>query len=378
LLLVSVVTVVFTLGYAAWMWYCYSGWRDMTGFKLSDNYVPSVSMTVIVPARNESDCIGRCISAILSQNYPDDLLQVIIADDHSEDDTAAVALQSGAGRVEVLRLSEAAGPSGLYKKKAIEMAVAQATGKLIVTTDADCTAGQEWLRTIAFQYESDRPKLMAGPVIFAPAQSLFERFQALDFAGMMVITGATIHQHFYVMCNGANLAYEREAFLAVDGYRGVDKHPSGDDMMLMHKIAKRYSGEIAFLKSKSAVVQTAPMSQLDEFLQQRFRWTSKASGYQDKRVSAVLAMVYVYNWLLLIATIAACFHVPAFAWVLPVWGVKLFSDFLILRAGSSYFGQPELMRVFWPAQIIHLLYIVVVGTLGNILPYTWKGRKVNR
>jgi chlorobactene glucosyltransferase len=47
-------------------------------------------VTVIVPARNEVDNIGRCVRSLLTQDYPSQRLNVIVVDDHSTDDTAAI------------------------------------------------------------------------------------------------------------------------------------------------------------------------------------------------------------------------------------------------------------------------------------------------
>jgi len=41
------------------------------------------------------------------------------------------------------------------------------------------------------------------------------------------------------MCNGANLAYEKQAFFDVNGFEGIDDVASGDDMLLMHKLFKK-------------------------------------------------------------------------------------------------------------------------------------------
>lgn len=122
---------------------------------------------------------------------------------------------------------------------------------------------------------------------------------------------------------------------------------------------------------------TPPIPALGDFLQQRFRWTSKSSGYSDRRVSAVLALVFLFNVSLLIASVGAFFRQELICWLLPVWLLKLAADYLVLRAGAVFFGQGRLLRTFFPSQVMHVLYIVFVGTLGNILPYRWKGRKVN-
>ena len=47
-------------------------------------------VSVIIPARNESHQIKRCLSGVLSQTYPHDRLEIIVVDDNSTDDTAEI------------------------------------------------------------------------------------------------------------------------------------------------------------------------------------------------------------------------------------------------------------------------------------------------
>ena len=47
-------------------------------------------VAIVVPARNESFNIRRCVESLLGQRYPRTLLRVIVVDDHSADDTAAI------------------------------------------------------------------------------------------------------------------------------------------------------------------------------------------------------------------------------------------------------------------------------------------------
>ncbi|MDE2373659.1 MAG: glycosyltransferase, partial [Hyphomicrobiales bacterium] len=47
-------------------------------------------MTVIVPARDEAANIGPCLQALVTQDYPASRLRVLVVDDHSADDTAAI------------------------------------------------------------------------------------------------------------------------------------------------------------------------------------------------------------------------------------------------------------------------------------------------
>src|SRR3954454_828187 len=108
-------------------------------FKPSTTLSPSTFFTVIIPARNEEDQIGRCVESVLSQNYPLHLFEVIVADDFSTDNTAGVirSLQPEFPNLHLLQLQKLLNQKQLnsYKKKAIELAIESAKGDWIVTTD---------------------------------------------------------------------------------------------------------------------------------------------------------------------------------------------------------------------------------------------------
>jgi len=80
-----------TLIYGAFMMWCVIGWRKIKMFRpVPGNYKTLVS--VIVPARNEEHAITDCLDAIIHQNYPVELVEIIVVDDHSTDSTVKVIL----------------------------------------------------------------------------------------------------------------------------------------------------------------------------------------------------------------------------------------------------------------------------------------------
>ncbi len=355
---------------------------------LSANQPQYPSLTLIIPARNEEAAIGNCLQSVIDQCYPPELLEIIVADDFSTDGTAAI-VQSFAATHPHIRLLQLAdfvsAPLNAYKKKAIELAIAQSSGQLIVTTDADCVAPPNWLHTIASFYQAHQPAFIAAPVSIDCGMRSIEIFQALDFMTLQGITGASVHRRFHNMCNGANLAYERTAFEAVGGFRGIDHIASGDDMLLMHKIQQHYPDRVMFLKSTAAIVRTAPMPTLRGFLRQRIRWASKADKYDDKRIFGVLLLVYLLNVLLLLWPLLAAFF-PKIAldrqlfsaWL--VWLVvllfKTVAELYFLYPVAVFFRKTTLLWAFPAAQPFHILYTVVAGWLGKFGSYQWKERKV--
>src|SRR5436309_2696283 len=124
--------------------YFWLSWRSIPEFILPAGPA-STKISVIIPARNEEANIGVLLQALQQQTYPRELFEVIVVDDHSEDDTVAVVKQFK----EVKLLSVASNNINSFKKKAIETGITAATNELIVTTDADCRAPADWLQTIA-------------------------------------------------------------------------------------------------------------------------------------------------------------------------------------------------------------------------------------
>jgi len=379
------------IAYAALIVYYRQAWKALPAYQAQVNKVLSTKITVIIPARNEAANIGACLNSLMQQSYPKDLFEVVVVDDFSTDNTATVVSVYTDHQVKLISLKDfVSTPLNSYKKKAIEVAIAQAAGDLIVTTDADCTVPKKWLQTIACFYEEKQPVFIAMPVSINFGNRFIEIFQAADFMTLQGITGAAVFKKLHSMCNGANLAYTKKIFTEVNGFKGVDSIASGDDMLLMHKIYKAYPNDVAFLKSRDVMVHTAPVTTIGQFFNQRIRWASKAGKYDDKSIIAVLLLVYVLNLSLLILPVFAIlknseydialypftFHFSVFElWLFLLLGKTAIELFFIFPV-ASFFNKKNLLLWFPLLQPFHIVYTVIAGWLGRFGNYTWKGRSV--
>jgi cellulose synthase/poly-beta-1,6-N-acetylglucosamine synthase-like glycosyltransferase len=334
--------------------------------------MPTVSISVVIAARNEELNIGRLLHALSNQTYPSHQYEVIVVDDHSTDGTAQIVKQFP----DVRLINLDSGIINSYKKKAIGLGIEAAGGELIVTTDADCDPGREWLMTLASFKKEKNAVFIAAPVVINCNSSVVQVFQAMDFMVLQGITGAAVHRGQLSMCNGANLAYERSAFHAVNGFAGIDDIASGDDMLLMHKIAQSYPGRVYYLKSPEAIVATEAMSSWAAFFNQRIRWASKARHYTDKRIFAVLLLVYLVNLSFLLLLIAGWWN--SFYWYsfLFLWLLKTVVEFPFFSSVSGFFHKGWANRFFFLFQPLHIFYTIVSGLFGQFGNYEWKGRKV--
>ena len=355
-------------------------WKSLIYVNKSKNFTPQTLISVLIPARNEEDYILNCLQSILKGNYPPHLFEIIVIDDHSEDMTPQYVRNLGHPNVHLIELKNYVklGENQPFKKRAIEAAIGEAKGDLIVTTDADCIAPKQWLTLIAAFYETEGKRFIAAPVNFHEEESLFEQFQSLDYIGMMGITGAGVQGNFSHICNGANLAYEKKLFYEVGGFKDIDHVASGDDMLLMQKVARFYPKSLGFLKNAEATVLTKAKPTLKDFLSQRMRWASKSSSYTEVFTVFQLVVVFLFCCNFLFSLVATTFWDVQFIFIFILQVIiKFLFDYIFLNIMTLFFNRKDLMRIFLPAQFMHIIYIIYVGFSSNFKKkYIWKGRSV--
>jgi cellulose synthase/poly-beta-1,6-N-acetylglucosamine synthase-like glycosyltransferase len=371
------ILILLSIGYSALFVLYANGWKLLPEVKCLPNYQPKTAVTIIIPARNEQLLIKQCLDSILLQQYTAPI-QIIVINDHSTDDTAAI-LKSYGTAINVIDLQDELPANSLqnaYKKKAIEIAVQKATGDLIITTDADTVRNENWVMAFVQCFEKNNFKIIAGPVNYFTQKSILHFFQIIDFITMQGITAASLYYHFNSTCNGANLAYSKQAFFAVNGFAGIDAIASGDDMLLLHKIEKKYPKSAYYLKNKEAIVTTYAMPTLGSFLQQRIRWASKAKHYTDKRVTAVLAAVFLFNISLVVMLILLFLGKFSVLGAVGFIVLKVVIEWQLVKPVTTFFNQQKQLIWHIVLQPLHIIYIIVCGFLGQITTYNWKGRQV--
>ncbi|HVB02440.1 MAG TPA: glycosyltransferase [Chitinophagaceae bacterium] len=342
--------------------------------------VPVTRVSVVIPTRNEEHNILACLQAIIDQHYPVELFEVLVVNDHSTDRTADLVRSFPAENIHLVNLSEHI-PAGkalnAYKKKAIETAISLSRGDLIITTDADCVMGREWMSNMVDCYEREKCRFIAGPVAFHQEDNLFKCLQSLDFVSLQGMTGAIIGLGTGAVCNGANLAYEKKAFQELGGFSGIDHLASGDDTLLMHKMQLAFPGSVLFLKCPAAIVSTLPLKGFNEFFQQRIRWSSKIGRLDDHRMLAMLIFMYCWNLLFPALAVIAAYHPDTWFWLAALLLYKAIIEWVFLVPVARFFGKLRMLWLLFPAQFLHIPYILLSVFLGKVKTYQWKGRRVS-
>jgi len=373
--IISFFTIALAVFYGVLVLYLVKGWYQLKPPILAANsYKTKVS--VLIAARNEEKNIGSTINDILNQRFPSHLLEVIVVDDHSTDNTPEIIRSFSNRGVKLIQLNELE-PLNSYKKKAISEAINHAKGELIVATDADCLMGSNWLGSIVSMYEKENLFLISGPVVYHNEKTIFERLQTLEFLYLIGLGAAGIGNRQPSTCNGANLAYKRDVFFELGGFKGIDDLASGDDELFLHKVADKYPLKIGFCKSYDAVVYTEPKENLRSFISQRKRWASKSTRYKNKSIVVLGVFIWLFNLFLVVNAVNAMFFNSTAAEVLYYClAIKIAVEFVFLLPITRFAKRSANLGYLPLLSLLHIFYLIFIGIAGNSGRYEWKGRLV--
>ncbi len=326
-------------------------------------------LTVLIAFRNEAMHLPNLLQDLDQQNYPSSNITILLINDHSSDaGELIVQHHSSSKHIRLLHLP----PSSIGKKAAIAYGVAHAQTELLITTDADCRLQANWLLTMGSFYAQYQPALIVAPVAIV-GSGLFASMQAVEMMSLMATTAATAIAKHAIMNNAANMAFERSAYVQHQSKLQHQYH-SGDDIFLLFAIKNESPERIRYLDSQKAIVYTQAQTRFSDFFWQRIRWTSKSSSYTDKDTIAVALLILLWH-VLLTTSIVLSFNNSDFSLFFVLFLSKSMVDTFILVLFAMRSKQQKQIRFIIPTIIVYPFYILIIGILGNFLPFRWKNRK---
>lgn len=369
-LVVICLLLVFLLYYVTFLWSIRRGLSSLSNPR--SDAAPFSS--VVIAARNEQKNIEQCLRALIEQSYDPFKFEVIVVDDHSQDNTVQLAT-SLAGlisnpKITVVSLRDQSG-----KPAAIAHGVSSSKGGIILCTDADCTVPKTWLESMVRCFEPT-VAFVAGPVLERPSSSLVSQLQAFEYLSLATTAAGLIGSGKPIICSGASIAYRKSAFTFVNGYG--DHSSSCDDETLMHRMVLRNAGRVVFNSDASAIVSTETPSSLSEFWRQRTRWATKKGRYEDASILWRLLLLYGFFFVLLAAGTVALVNPIMRLPVVVVLLLKGVAEFNILSQGARLFRQSLPLGQFLIAEFFHVPYIAVAGLIGQFSSLRWKDRNLDR
>jgi len=349
-------------------------YRALGNVRLGESDVePKPDVSILIAARNESAGIRATLDSVLAQDYAGKW-DVWVADDRSTDDTPEILAEYAkrAPRLHVLTITEI--PEGVSPKKhALSKLIEACDGDILCLTDADCLVKPTWIAGIVAEFEPGI-ELVAGHS-YIPTEPGKSKFiicmQAVETLIYRVAGTAGLAMHLPLTSTGNNLAYRKSFFNSVNGFDNVLKIQSGDDDLLMQKLAADRPWAMRYCIAESTFVTTNGKETLKELWEQRKRWASKTIYYTPKIVF-VLSMVFLFLVMQCIAAVLSPFSFPILIATLVAFVAKCIGDLVLILRGLRIFRQEHLLKWCIPVEFIHAPFTVLAVLFGLFGRFKWK------
>ena len=379
--LISIVLLLILFVYVSLIIQLIFGFNKIKTFKPT-NLSPKTAFTIVVPFRNEAKNLPTLLQSFSRLNYPIELLQIIMVDDFSKDNSSQLYNQWRLKHEAVdTTLLENLLLSNSPKKDALGRAIPIAKHDWIITTDADCIVNKNWLLTIDNYIQNhpdtSRPEMIVSAVMYKTKNNWFHHFQQLDIMSLQGVTIGSFGIGKPFMCNGANFAYTKKLFLKLDGFNGNNKMASGDDVFLLQKAVNANKEKVHYLKNNDVIVKTKPENDLFKLFMQRVRWAGKSTGYKSSYAKFLAVIVLLMNMSLTIAFCLLPFAFINLTVLLIVFLIKYLVDYILLYKSNTYLRKGTFF-VPIASSIIYPFFSSLVGVYSLFGSFSWKGRKFKK
>lgn len=324
-------------------------------------------VTVFVPARNEEARLPACLEALAALDYPEDKIQMIVADDQSNDQTPRI-MREWVGKHSYrhfiqIQPGNMRGING--KANALSQMDKAATGEFYFFTDADSAVNPGWIREMLAVF--DRGVGLASGITAVRAGAFFATMQSIDWWLNLGIVKVTSDLGHSLTAMGNNMVVSKQAYWAVGGFGNLPFSVT-EDLALGQAILQK-GFRLVQQVSVPSLILTKPENNLKDLLRQRKRWMRGA-------------MSLPWYWLLLLALQFAFFpavillltHMPL--WGLVLWPVKWIVQSMFIRDFAARTGsRVSFLHLFW----FEFYYLAV--SWSTLFYYIWpsktewKGRK---
>jgi cellulose synthase/poly-beta-1,6-N-acetylglucosamine synthase-like glycosyltransferase len=326
-------------------------------------------VSIVIPMRNEEKFIETTLNALNAQIYAGKW-EVIVVNDRSTDKSPDIARlfcerHDNFSMIDIPCDSpQIASP----KKRALNTGFLAAKGEFLLIADADCTPPPNWLSSMAACYASGA-SVVQGSKANNGENSFLHSYQKLETLGFTLIEAAGYNRNKPLVASAASLGYSKSLFFECGGFEGLYNLASGDDDMLIHRMAKVKGTKFAY--NWDAIMPTAPVDSWAALLQQRARWGSNGAKYESKAYSAFLFCIYAFFVWLFVSPFLCLLGMPVYYALVPFL-IKIISDFLLLFTGAIRLKSLKLLWCLPFVEIVQIPLFVAAVPLGSLGLYKWR------
>lgn len=339
--------------------------------KLSAEFRPGERYSIIVCARNESATLLPCLYSIIRQHYPKEYMEIIVVNDASTDATLAKAeaCLSDCG----IRYRIVSNTTPLGKKRSLARGIAESSFGWIITRDADTIAtSPKWLAGIESHRQRSGSNFIICPVNIQSGFGLLWAVQVIETYILQIFTGGAAYFKFPYLCSGANLAFSKTVYEAVNGYISHMEIASGDDVLFLEDAKKHADTRVTYLRDDLAGIETKAHYSLKALLNQKARWASKFKVNPNGWNAFFGFVVFITNFVWLIQLVTGFLNPGYASFGLIFMVFKLLIDILLLFLADGFVKNRRLWLFVLPSGFIYPVYAVLVTFYAVFTKPEWK------
>lgn len=276
-------------------------------------------LSVIIAARNEADNIYENLPFILTQDYPE--FEVIVVVNQSIDESKYI-LDAYQQQYKNLKFTIVEKNKHLRpgKKLSLSIGIKAAKYEHLVMTDADCRpASQNWLKEIGGKY-SEKNKIVLGYGPYSKEKGFLNKIIRYDTSWIAINYLSFALAKMPYMGIGRNLAYTKGTYTQANGFKSHYSISSGDDDLFIQEAAKNKNYTIAI--SSDSFMYSPAEKTWSSWFRQKSRHYTTSPNYQV--IKKLMLGIYPLSLLIMYFSFVTLLFNEDFRWLsLILFGVIL-------------------------------------------------------
>lgn len=222
------------------------------------------TVTIAVPCWNEEKTLAGTLESLLSLDYPQDKLSIIVVDDGSKDNTFAIAKEFETKYPSVI---QAITKENGGKHTAVNLALSLSTSTFFGCLDADSSVDAKALRTIISYFEHHKEAMAVTPCIHVRnPKTAIQRLQAIEYLMGVFLRKAFGQLDAIQVTPGPFSIFKQGVFSVIGNYRKAHNTEDYEITLRMHK------AHYKIMNSHKALVYTVGPATFKGYFFQRLRW----------------------------------------------------------------------------------------------------------
>ncbi len=333
--------------------------------KPSESNLEGVS--ILIAARNESENLFKNLPFILNQDYPE--FEVIVINHQSLDDSKYIldAYSREHKNLKVISL-ERSQHLKYGKKLPLTIGIKGAKYNRLLFTDADCKPeGNQWLKSMSSNF-TDQHQIVLGYGPYVKTKGFLNKIIRFDTAWIAMNYLSMAKAKMPYMGIGRNMAYTKQVFQNVNGFKSHYSLSSGDDDLFIQEAARKKNYTINI--DPESFCHSKPSTTWSQWIKQKSRHYTTSDRY--KVIKKLMLGIYPLSLLIMMISFVTLMFDSNFIWIsLAIFTFILIIKWIILGRSFSKLKESKFIALL---PLLDIAYAIMTPIMYYAIDKTDKNK----